>query len=192
MKSAYKKYKKYFTTVALIWAGCFVLFFFVYMLVLMPQKKSKRQIENKFAEKKKIYDSALRASQDRTKKRLNKQIQNLENRLKDFVIDFEDSANLTFDISQIAKEKGVTSFSIRSVDDRMDSDIPDCNHICENHIDIDFVAGFNQFAAFLNALERHRPVVFVDKFAITRSDQKNSEHQIDMSLVVFVKKPQGS
>lgn len=185
-------YKKYFTTIALIWAGCFVLFFLIYMLVLMPQKKSKIQIENQFAEKKKIYDSALKASQNETKNRLNEQIKNLENRLKDFVINFEDSAGLTFDISQIAKAKGVTSFGIRSGNDRRDSEIPDCSYICENRINIDFNAGFNQFAAFLNALERYRPVIFVDKFAITRSDRHSSDHKVDMSLAVFVKKQQGS
>ena len=45
-------YKKYFTTVALIWASCFMIFFFVYMLVLAPQIKSKKQIDKQLAEKK--------------------------------------------------------------------------------------------------------------------------------------------
>ena len=184
-------YKKYFTTIALIWAGCFVLFFFVYVLLLAPQEKAQRQIKNQFAEKKKVYESALKASQEETKIKLDEQIKSLESKLKDFVIDFNDLANLTFDISQIAKEKNVASFSIRGREDRKDSEIPDCKYISESCIDISFNAGFNQFAAFLNALERHRPVIFVDKFTITRSDQHGSGHQVDMSLVVFVKKQSG-
>ena len=185
-------YKKYFTTIALIWAGCFVLFLFVYMFVLAPQQKACRQIKNQFEEKKKLYDSALKASQEETKIKLNEQIKTLESRLKDFVIDFEDLANLTFDISQIAKEKNVASFSIKTRDDSTDSQVPNSNYVCESYIDISFNADFNQFAAFLNALERHRPVVFIDKFEITRSDKDSSANQVDMSLVVFVKKQQGS
>ena len=183
-------YRKYFTTAALIWAGCFVLFLLVYVFVLAPQRKSKKQIEKQLAERKQVYNSALKAAQEKTKIQLNEQIEHLRNGLKDFVIDFGDSANLTFDISQIASEKKVDSFSIRTGDDRGGQAIPECSYIRESHIDISFTGGFSQFATFLNALERHRPVVFVDKFAITRSDQGDSNHRVSMSLAIFVKKRQ--
>lgn len=185
-------YKKYFTTVALIWTGCIILFFFTYMLVLAPQKKSKKQIEKQFAEKKQIYNSALKAAREETRIRLSEQVEYLRSKSRDFVIDFEDSATLTFDISQIARGKKLASFSIENKDKPGSSAIPNCNYISENHIDVRFTAGFNPFAAFLNALERHRPVVFADSFTITRSDQNDSGHQVSMALSIFVrKKPNG-
>ena len=110
--------------------------------------------------------------------------------MKDFVVDFEDSANLIFDISQIATEKKVDSFSIKGQEDRRGSTGLDLKHLREHRIDINFAGGFNQFATFLNALERHRPVIFVDKFEITRSRQENSGHKVNMDLVVLVKKRQ--
>lgn len=187
-------YKKYLTTAALTWAGCFILFLFVNMLILAPQRKSKEQIEKQLAEKKQEYDYAIKAAQEETKIQLNEQIENLRDELKGSVINSEDSADLVFDISQIANEKGLAAFSIKAKDDRTGAglEIPNCSHICENHIDISFTAGFNQFAAFLNALERHRPVIFIDSFKITRSIQGDSGHQIDMSLAVFVRKQRDS
>jgi Tfp pilus assembly protein PilO len=189
MKSAYKKY---FTTAALVWAGCFAFFFFVYMLVLAPQQNSRKQIAKQLVEKKQVRDSAIKAAQEETRVKLNEQLGYLRNKAKEFVINFEDSANLTFDIRQIAEEKGITSFSIKTQDSRSGSPLPNCKYICENHIDISFNAEFNQFAAFLNALERHRPVVFIDRFSITRADQENSGHQVKMDLVVFVRTQQDS
>jgi preprotein translocase subunit YajC len=185
-------YKKYFIKVALIWAGCFVLFLFVYMLVLSPQKKSKKQIANQLAEKKRMYESVLKATQEETQIQLNEQIERLQNSLRDFVIDFEDSANLTFDISRIANEKEVASFSIKTKDKekRGSSAIPDYDYMFENHIDVKFTGGFNQFAGLLNALERHRPVVFVDRFVIARSKRGNLGHEVRMDLAVFVRKRQ--
>lgn len=185
-------YKKYFIKVALIWAGCFVLFLFVNMLVLSPQKKSKKQIEKKLAEKEQMYESVLKATQEETKIQLNEQIERLQNSLRDFVIDFEDSANLTFDISRIANEKEIASFSIKTKDKekRGGSAIPDYDYMFENHIDVKFTGGFNQFAGLLNALERHRPVVFVDKFVIARSKESNLGHEVRMDLAVFVRKQQ--
>lgn len=183
-----KTYRKYFMTGALIWAGCFIVFLFVYMIVLAPQKKTRKQIENQLAEKKQIYNSALKATQEETRIWLNEQIENLRNKLDGFVIDFEDSANLTFDISQIANEKKLDSFSIKGKDTGKDP--TDFKYLCENYIDVGFTAAFNQFAAFLNALERHWPVIFVDSFKIIRSRRDDPGHKVNMSLAVFVRKRQ--
>jgi hypothetical protein len=191
MKSVYGKY---FTKVALIWTGCFILFFFVYMLMLAPQKNSKEQLKKQLEEKKQMYNSALKATQKETQIQLNEQIEHLRNKLKDFVIDFEDSADLTFDISQIANAKEVASFSVETnrKDNSRDPAMSD-KYIFESHIDISFfTADFNQFAALLNALERHRPVIFVDRFAITRSSKSSSDRQVNMSLAVLVRKIQDS
>ncbi len=182
--------KKYLTTAALIWAGCFTLFLFVYMIVLSPQKKSKKQVENQLKQKEQTYNSALNATKEETRIWLNEQIENLRSKLKGFVIDFEDSANLTFDISQIASEKKLDSFSIKGKDAGTNS--VDFMYLSENRIDVSFSAAFNQFATFLNALERHWPVIFVDGFKITRSRQNDSGHKVNMNLAIFVRKPQES
>ncbi len=187
-------YKKYFTKVALAWMSCFVLFFFAYMFVLAPQKNSKEQLRKQLEEQKQVYDSALKATQKETQVQLNEQIKQLRNKLEDLVVDSNDSTDLTFYVSQIANAKDVASFSIETSkrDSIKDPTMPD-KYIFENHIDISFLtANFNQFAAFLNALERHRPVIFVDRFAITRSSKGGSERQVNMSLVVFVRKIQDS
>ncbi len=185
-----KTHKKYLTTAGLIWAACFVVFLLAYMLVLSPQKNYKNRIENELVERKQVYGSALRAARKETKIRLNEEIERLRSRLKDFVIDFEDSANLTFDISRIANEKKVASFSSKVKKSGGLSAIPGCKYICENYIVVSFIGGFNQFATFLNALERHRPVIFVDKFAIIRSGQDDSVYQVSLDVAALVKKQQ--
>jgi hypothetical protein len=183
-------YRKYLITAASIWAGCFVLFLLVYIFAIRPQKDTRQRIENRLAEKKQLHESALQASQNETKIQLNEKITRLRDRLNDFVINYEDSANLTFDISNIADEKNVSSLSIKGNDKTRIIEIPNCNYIGESHIDIDFIAGFNQFATFLNALERNRPVLFVDEFTITNSQQTESGYRVNLKVAVYVKKPQ--
>jgi hypothetical protein len=185
-------YKKYVTKAALIWAGCFILFFFIYILILAPQGKNKKQIKKQLAEKEQIYHLAQKAAQEETKIQLNEQLKHLQEKFKDFVINFEDLANLTFDISQIAKEKRLASFSIKGVESRGGSLIFDGKYLTESHFAVSFTGNFNQFATFLNALERHRPVVFVDRLRIIHSKLENSDHKVDMDLAVFVRKQQDS
>jgi hypothetical protein len=190
MKSVYGKY---FTKVALIWMGCFVLFFFVYMLMLAPQKNNKKQLEKQLEEKKQMHEFALKASQNDVRTQLSEQIEDLRNKLKNFVVEFKDSANLTFDISQIANETGVSSFSIETKKGSAPPQKTSDQHISESYIDISFSAtDFHQFAALLNALERHQPVIFVNKFEITRSRKGDSEHRARMNLAVFVRRVQDS
>jgi len=184
--------KKYLITVAIVWAGCFMLFLFAYIALLVPQQKNKKRVESRLADIIQSHNSALTANQEDTKKRKNEEIEKLQETMKNFAYDSEDSANLTFDISQIANEKKVNSFSIRMQEDSRGAQKGDLKYIQENRIDISFTGDFNQFAIFLNALERHKPVVFVDNFKITRSTADDSNHRTNMKLAVFLRKHQDS
>jgi Tfp pilus assembly protein PilO len=189
-----KVHKKYLLMSAVIWAVCLVIFLIAYVFVIGPQKSSKRLIENKLAEKRKTYEFAIKASQDETKIQLNEQIESLHNELKDFVADFEDSASLTFDLSQIAEEKEVASFGSKVKSNRGIAVKKDnYKFINENKINITFTGNFNQFATFLNALERHRPVIFIEKFSlIPSSGQKDSGFRVNLNVTAFVRKQQDS
>jgi len=185
-----KIYRKYLVRTAIAWAVCLVLFVLAYVFILGPEKSSKKRLQSALTEKKQEYEMAQKAAQEQTKIRLNEQINNLQNTLKSFVLDLEDSANLTFDIGRIANEENVASFSVKNKDKKGFSEIPDCTNICESHIDISFIAGFNQFATFVNALERHQPVLFVNEFSISRSNKGQSTYQVSLDVAAFVKKQQ--
>jgi Tfp pilus assembly protein PilO len=187
-----KNNRKYLITVGLIWAGCLVLFLLAYILVLAPQQKQRKNIESQHDEIKKICDSAINASREETKTKINEEIENLKKKLNSFVVDYEDSSNLTFDISQIANEKKVNSFSIKMQEGSKGSAGAELKYIQENEIDIGFAGNFNQFATFLNALERNEPVFFVNNFRIIRSKTEDSDHRVNMKLAVFVRKQEES
>ena len=186
-------YKKYLTTVALVWAAYFIVLVFVYMLILGPMLADKKRVEDKLAATKLKYETLVRESQEDARTKLREEIELLRSRMEDFTIDFENSANLTFDISRIAGAEQIASFSIRSRDDsRRTSDLTGGKYVSESQIDVSFNAGFHQFATFLNALERHRPVLLVDRFTVNGLRQSASGPQVDMNLVVLVRKQQDS
>ncbi|MHC4645448.1 MAG: GspMb/PilO family protein [Planctomycetota bacterium] len=185
MKPIYRKYSK---RAALIWAGCLVLFLVAYFLLLGPQNGSRKLVEQQLAEKRQIYETAQKAAQKETKARLNKQVEQLQSKLNDFVFDYEYSANLTFDISQMATDKQVGSFSIKGKDSRNEPTGAECQYISETYMTVGFVGTFNEFAAFLNTLERHRPVVFVDRFSIESPKKKDADPKVNMDLAVIVGK----
>ncbi len=124
-----KMYKRYLTITAIAWAACLVLFVAAYLILLRPQMNSRRNLRNKLTENKRLYESAQHAAQEETVIRSNEEIERLQDRVKDFVIDFEDSVNLPFDIGQIANERKVASFSVKSNDKprSLTTPVPDSN-----------------------------------------------------------------
>ncbi|MBN2138925.1 MAG: hypothetical protein JW720_14040 [Sedimentisphaerales bacterium] len=180
--------RKFYATVGLIWAACAILLFFAYMLVLRPQGQQKRTAAMQLAEQKKAYDIAVAAAEEENQARLTGQVTGLQETLQKFVVDFENAANLTFDISETASRRQIGSFSIESQEKHSTLATPAYNCIGENYFEVRFVAGFHQFAAFLNALERREPAILVDKFMITRSDDPELDHTATLKLAVLVNK----
>ena len=181
--------KKYYATVGMIWAGCAILLFFSYMIVLQPQVQRKKNVANQLIEHERAYNAAVKANEEQTRARLIGQVTDLQAKLKNFVVDFAESANLTFDISETASREQIGAFSIKSLASRNALSMSAFTCIDENYFDVSFTAGFNQFATFLSALERHEPTILVDEFVITRSsEQSDRGHRAKLNLAVLVTK----
>lgn len=180
--------KKYFTTVSMVWLGCAIILFFAYMLVVEPQRKQRKAMAEKLAKQIKAYENAQKANEKETQEKMAAELQTLKLKLKDYVVDFADSANLTFDISETASQQKIDAFSIKSQESRTTTKMTDFHCINEDYFDVSLVADFNKFAVFLNALERHDPTLLVDGFSIKRSDNMAAGHQAQLNLAVLVKR----
>jgi Tfp pilus assembly protein PilO len=185
-------YKRYLTITGVAWAACLLVFVAAYMVLLKPQANRKRHLENKLIELKQEHEAAKVAAQEQTKIELSAQITQLREKLEAFVTDYENAADLKFDITQMAREKEVASLSVGSgkKNRTLKSSVSDSNSIEESNIDISFVSGFNQFASIVNSLERHRPVILVHEFELDRSHQNKSVYQVTLDVRALVKKQQ--
>jgi Tfp pilus assembly protein PilO len=182
-------YKKYLAVTAIAWAGCLVLLIAAYFIFLKPQINTKQQLESKLREKIQEHKDAEKAAEEQTKVDLKNQIARLRERLEDFVTDFEDAADLNFEVTQIAREKEVASLSVGGSNTKTPTQkVADGNSITEKNIDISFISGFNQFASFVNSLERNKPVIFVHEFELDRSNQNKSAYKVTINARALVRK----
>ncbi|MHC4230716.1 MAG: hypothetical protein ACYSW0_25040 [Planctomycetota bacterium] len=185
MKSIYRKYIKMGISV---WAGCFIVFLLSYVVVLAPQEKLKARTESQFAEARRTALAAKEAAREENKIKLKEQAANLDKRLQEFIIEEADTANLTFDIDRISNTIKLDSSSINTMGSQGIVEIENCEYLFARQINVDFASSFSKFAAFLNALERNRPVIFIDTFTITRARENNLSHSVSMKLAVLVGK----
>jgi hypothetical protein len=185
-------HKRYLKTISLTWGASLGLFLLAYVVVLGPQGRAKSSALRNLVEQEQAYKAARKATEEQAQERLKEQLRHLSDKIEDFVVAFDKSANLTFDISRMANEREIESFNIKN-EGEIDISVNDENRtVFENSIEVTFSASFNQFASLLNALERYKPVVFVDSFNISPPDINSGKPQISMNLVCLVRKEKGN
>jgi hypothetical protein len=183
-------YRKYFKIGIIFWAVCFIALLLAYLFVLAPQESLRHMTERKLADTKILAQSAKEAAEEKNKNLQLEQLAKSGKRLKDFVVEQENWAGLTFDdIDQIKSKVELDSFiSDFTGGERSTTKTDNYKHIIAKQISVNFKSSFNNFAVFLNRLERNPLVIFIDTFSITRSGASDSGHSVDMKLAVLVGK----
>jgi hypothetical protein len=180
---------QYLVSLAIAWGACLFLAAASYAVILRPQVDYRKAIEAMLAVRKEQYARAVQAAKEKDHSHLAGQVETLHNRVADFVVSLEEAPDLAFKISELAKEAKLESFGMRPANKNGVEALPNLEHVGEKRVDLTFSAGFRRFAAFLNALERHHPVLFVETFTINRPVEKDAEPQASMELAVLVEKP---
>jgi hypothetical protein len=185
-------YRKYLVTLGIVWGATLVLCAVAYYFLIVPQMRTKAKLTKEATEKKAQFDMALSASLEENKKKLAAEVESLRTKVSNYVSEYEDFANQTFAISRMAGDKQVSAFTVKTAEQDRQQDQLKAKNLQENKIEVAFSSDFMQFANFLNTLERHQPVVFVDRFKLQRGDQGTTSNKVDMSLSFFVRKKQTS
>lgn len=184
-------YRKYLTTVAVIWAVSITLLTVFYVAFISPQRTRHQQLAQQIDQKQFEARSAERTADVQTMQELEQQVSRLGQKLSMFVSGRRQSANLIFDIGRLAQSKQVEAFSVGQRDNIASAGIPQCNYLERAQISISYNAAFNQFARLLNAMERHDPVIFIDSFRLTGPTRQGENPTVAMDLQVFIE-AQGS
>jgi hypothetical protein len=186
-----KARNRYLMILALAWGPCLLAGAASYAVVLRPQLDHRRELEALVASSKERYSRAIEAAKEKDQSRLAGQVESLRNRIGDFVVPLADTPDLAFKIGTLADEAKLTSFGMRPANRAGSEAGPDFEHVAEKHLGMTFSGEFRRFAAFLNTLERRRPVLFVETFAISRPMDKDAEPQANMEVAVLVEKAVG-
>jgi len=182
---------RYLLVLAVIWGPCFLGATVCYALLLRPQLDHKKGLEAKVAHYKEQHARALQAAKEKNQGHLAAEVESLQRRIGQFVVSLAEAPDLAFKIGELANEAKLGSFGMRPAHRSGSDTLPHLEHVGQKHVDLAFSAGFWRFAAFLNALERHHPVLFVETFAINRPMEQHTEPQARMELAVLVEKPPG-
>ena len=183
---------KYVFMIVATWIPCIALGIAFYLFALEPQMQQVGTLEMELTDARQLYSRAVEAARPENQLRLTQEAQKLNKRVADFILRPETAPDLAFEIAELASTTEVESFTMKPQDRAGLEALPNCERIGERRINVAFASHFHQFATLLNSLERHRPVLFIETFAITRPRQETEKPRIDMQLAVLVEKSRSS
>jgi hypothetical protein len=184
--------KKCILGAILAWIPCVALGALGYLFVLGPQIQRVEALEAELMSARDLYSQAMQASKKENQAKLAREVGLVDSRVCDFVLRPQTAPDLAFEIAELASTTEVQAFTLKPQGKEGITSIPNCHLIGEREINVSFTSPFHQFAALLNALERHRPVLFVETFSISRPERQTESPRVDMELSVLVENPKRS
>lgn len=185
------KSRKYWMVAACVWGPWLLLAAGFYTLVLTPQAERLKAIHQELTASSDRVSMARLASQAETQQRQLDLLNELQQRLDNFLVPAGRQDRVLFEISRLANTIGLSEYAGKTREDVWAAENAEQVKLKRVWQTITFRGTFPQFASFVNALERSRPAVFVESAAIERSRQESKLHSAKL-LVSFLIEPDSS
>lgn len=181
-------YKKWLIVLTLLWGFPFAALLLANGLMFGPQRKAVKYMETELASKSEQYNNYKLTSSSRSRAARSRQIARTTKILEKFVTDANSLDNLTFKISEFASDCGVSFFKSNALDGEVFSEISNYYRIGRMTLLLDFNSSFNEFVKLINLLERHKPIVLIEKFSIATVYGDDSLHRMTIYLNIYVRR----
>ena len=176
------KLNRYIIVTAAVWIFSVIALGGGYLLFGASQKSELVQLKNQCAESQTVLEQAQLAAQDQTKAKQKQQCEEIGQLISGFSTQQDAVTELVFEIGRIANELRLSGFSSKNQKQQNYSTVGKSKLVSEVWLNVDFQATFEQFAQFLNRLECHSPVVFVEEVSFRRGSQDAHNHTTSLQL----------
>ncbi len=176
------KLSRYIIATAAVWAVSAVVLGSGYFLLYTPQRSELLQVNNQCAENQISLEQAQLAAQDQTKAKQKQQCEEVSQLISGFSTQQDAVTELVFEIGRIANELRLSGFSSKNQKQKSYSTVGESELVSEVWLNVDFQATFEQFVQFVNRLECHSPVVFVEEISFRRGPQSGKGNEASLQL----------
>lgn len=155
-----------------------------------PQHEKLQQLHKQYEES---YEQALAAKEAtslETCRRLEEQVLRSTAQVGAFTVNADQVNGLVFEIGRLAGQLNLAGFSSKSVNVQTTEKTPSKQRISEMWLSVDFQGTYQQFARFVNLLERNTPAIFVEKVSGQRDtkDGTRCTFQMELSMLMSTNK----
>lgn len=182
------KLSTYTLVTGAVWAAC-IGFFFVRMMFFDGQSSAAvEQARRDLQESQEKLAFAQSAQKEETKQRTKERLEIAKNSLDTFSCAASKESELIFDIGQLAHTLSLKKFTSRFPENKPEQILDKTDRISEGWLTVEFVADYLALSAFVNSIERHTPVLFVESIQLRPGEDDEHEATIRMNLSYLIRK----
>lgn len=174
----------------LVWAVCLGIIGVGTLLSDGARSVVLGQAERSLQESQEKLAFAQSAGKDETKQRTFDRLAQTQESLNTFTCPNAAESALIFKIGQMANTLDLKKFTSRVPESVPDKTLEKDERLTEGWLSVDFVADYLMTAAFVNSLERHEPVLFVESISLRRSDENPQEATVRMMISYLIQTPE--
>lgn len=182
----YSAKKKYLVALGIWWALCVAAMVVLGALVVLPQEERLTDLEGQIKDVAQRLAHAQEAGKPQTQARVQAEMEELQQRLADFTVRADSASSLTFQIGQLADTIQLKDLTSKRKEGLSQEKLEGFQNLGEVWLEVAFKGDFWQFAQFINQLERHEPVVFIETFNIQRDIRGGQAREAEVSLCFLV------
>ena len=182
------KLSKYAIITLATWGVSAVVVGAGYFVCYSPQKIELARLQNQCAASQTELEQARLAGQDPTKEKMKLRCEETARLISAFSTERDKMTELVFQVGQIANDLHLKEFSSKNENRKNQSTVTKSKTLDEGWLNVEFFATFNQFAEFINQLERHCPAVFVEEVSFRRATSDNKGHTASLKLSFLAEK----
>jgi Tfp pilus assembly protein PilO len=144
------------------------------------------QLHQKYEESGEQVALAKKAACEQTRLQLEQQTEQVAGQLNAYTIPAEQVNRLVFEIGRIAGQLNLAGFASKNLDMQPSSGKSNSKSmLSEVWLSVEFRGSYEQFARFVNLLERNSPVIFVEKVFVNRSRKESYDCAFQMELSIL-------
>ncbi|MCE5185498.1 MAG: hypothetical protein LLF76_05175 [Planctomycetaceae bacterium] len=149
----------------------------------LPQHETLRQMQAQYKETAQQADLAQKAASEKTRLELEQQNQKVTSQLGVFTIPDEQVSSLVFEVGRMAGQLNLAEFSSKSINSGPED--KSGTGLRESWLAVEFAGTYEQFARFVNLLERNKPAIFVEKVVVSRDsgNRQGCKYQMELSIL---------
>jgi Tfp pilus assembly protein PilO len=186
------KLNRYQIIVAAVWVSVGILLGTGYFLFYEPQQSELQQSTSQCNESQASLAQAQLAIGETTRIKQQQRCEEVDALLSALSIPQDAVTELVFEIGRIAtNDLRLFEFSSKNHQQKSHPTVGKSKLVSEVWLKVDFQATFEQFAKFLNQLESHTPVVFVEEVAFRRGTGNSPGHKVSLELSFLTKTETG-
>ncbi|MFH1616880.1 MAG: GspMb/PilO family protein [Planctomycetota bacterium] len=178
--------KKRILLISLLWAVLFVFSGFMFLYLIRPQKAEIVNLRERIKEQQLYHQMGEDAQNTATKVKAEKILEDLQNTFNDFAIEADQAESVIFHIREIAEQVKVKDYTIRHLDLDMGKAKGEQAEITERRLSVSFTAEFPAFLSFVNKIEMNTPIIFIDRFDISKKQMQGSSNNVNLALFFYV------